>query len=118
MTEVESILMLAQTFGFSVGDVLANIVNYAYYILFGAILASIVISFIPRYPSSGFFQAVYGAVRAIVNPILGPIRSVIPPLRIGGFGLDLSPIIAIIGLNIASGLLLIVINEFIRPITG
>jgi YggT family protein len=114
----EVVLPLAQLFGFSVGDVLANIVNYAYYILFGAILASIIISFIPRYPSSGFFQAVYDAVRAIVNPILGPIRSVIPPLRIGGFGLDLSPIIAIIGLSIASNLLLLVIDEFIRPITG
>lgn len=118
MTGEGSILTLAQLFGFSVGDVLSNIVNYAFYILFGAILASIVISFIPRYPSSGFFQAVYDAVRAIVNPILGPIRSVIPPLRIGGFGLDLSPIIAIIGLNIASSLLLLVIDEFIRPITG
>ena len=118
MTGTENILMVAQLFGFSVGDVLANIVNYAFYVLFGAILASIVISFIPRYPSSGFFQAVYDAVRAIVNPILGPIRSVIPPLRIGGFGLDLSPIIAIIGLNIASSLLLLIIDEFIRPITG
>lgn len=111
-------LPLAQVFGFSVGDVLSNIVNYAYYILFGAILASILISFIPRFPTSGFFQAVYEAVRAISNPILGPIRGVIPPLRIGGFGLDLSPIIAIIGLSIASNLLLLVIDEFIRPITG
>lgn len=111
-------LPLAQVFGFSVGDVLSNIVNYAYYILFGAILASILISFIPRFPTSGFFQAVYEAVRAISNPILGPIRAVIPPLRIGGFGLDLSPIIAIIGLSIASNLLLLVIDEFIRPITG
>jgi YggT family protein len=111
-------LTLAQLFGFSVGDVLANIVNYAYYILFGAILASIIISFVPGYPSSGFFQAVFDTVRAIVNPILGPIRSVIPPLRIGGFGLDLSPLIAIIGLSIASTLLLTIINEFIRPITG
>jgi len=113
-----NILMLAQIFGFSVGDVLANIVNYAYYILFGAILASIIISFIPGYPSSGFFQAVFDAVRAVVSPILGPIRSVIPPLRIGGFGLDLSPLIAIIGLSIASNLLLLIIEEFIRPITG
>ena len=111
-------LPLAQVFGFSVGDVLSNIVNYAYYILFGAILASILISFIPRFPTSGFFQAVYEAVRAISNPILGPIRAVISPLRIGGFGLDLSPIIAIIGLSIASNLLLLVIDEFIRPITG
>ena len=110
--------ILAQLFGFSVGDVLVNIVNYAYYILLGAILASIVISFIPRFPSSGFFQAIYDAVRAVTNPILGPIRSRIPMLQLGGFGIDLSPLIAILGLSIARRLLLIVISEFIGPVTG
>jgi YggT family protein len=39
-------------------------------------------------------------------------------LRIGGFGLDLSPIIAIFGLSIARRLLLIIIGEFIQPVTG
>jgi YggT family protein len=39
-------------------------------------------------------------------------------LQLGGFGIDLSPIIAILGLSIARSLLLIIINEFLRPVTG
>jgi YggT family protein len=109
---------LLQEFGFSVANLLAGVVNYTYYILFGCIIASILFSWFPSYPSSGFMQAVYDGVRAVTNPILWPIRSRIPMLRIGGFGLDLSPIIAIFGLSIARRLLLIIIAEFIQPVTG
>jgi YggT family protein len=101
-----SVALLLQEFAYSVAGLLAGVVNYAYYILF------------PSYPSSGFFQAIYDAVRAVTNPILWPIRSRIPMLRLGGFGIDLSPIIAILGLSIARRLLLIVIEEFIGPVTG
>jgi YggT family protein len=111
-------LALLQQFGFSVANLLAGVVNYAYYILFGCIIASILFSWFPSYPSSRFMQAIYDGVRAVTNPILWPIRSRIPMLRIGGFGLDLSPIIAIFGLSIARRLLLIVIAEFIQPVTG
>ncbi len=110
--------LFLQEFGFSVASLLAGVVNYAYYILFGCIIASILFSWFPSYPSSGFMQAVYDGVRAVTNPILWPIRSRIPMLRIGGFGLDLSPIIAIFGLSIARRLLLIIIAEFIQPVTG
>ncbi len=109
---------LLQEFGFQVSSLLAGVVNYAYYILFGFIIASILFSWFPSYPSSGFMQAIYDAVRAVTQPILGPIRSRVPMVRLGGFGLDLSPIIAIIGLLIARRLLLIIIDQFIRPITG
>ena len=111
-------LSFLQEFGFSVASLLAGVVNYAYYILFGCIIASILFSWFPSYPSSGFMQAIYDGVRAVTNPILGPIRSRIPMLRIGGFGLDLSPIIAIFGLSIARRLLLIIIGEFLQPVTG
>jgi len=63
-------------------------------------------------------QAVYNAVRTVADPILMPIRSRIPMVQLGGFGIDLSPIIAIFGLIIAKRLLLIVIGQFIQPITG
>jgi YggT family protein len=112
------IAALLQTFAYSVADLLSGVVTYAYWILFGAIIASILFSWFPSYPSSGFFQAIYDAVRAITNPILWPIRSRIPMLQLGGFGIDLSPIIAIFGLIIAQRLLLIVIDQFIRPVTG
>jgi YggT family protein len=109
---------LLQDFGFSVANLLAGAVNYTYYILFGFIIASILFSWFPGYPSSGFMQAVYDAVKAVTNPILWPIRSRVPMLQFGGFGIDLSPIIAIFGLSIARTLLLIVITNFIQPVTG
>ncbi|HET6661128.1 MAG TPA: YggT family protein [Rubrobacter sp.] len=111
------ILAVLQQFGFSVASLLAGVVNYTYYILFGFIIASILFSWFPGYPSSTFMQAIYDAVRAVTNPILWPIRSRIPMLQLGGFGIDLSPIIAILGLSIARSLLLIIIDNFIAPIT-
>jgi YggT family protein len=106
-------------FGFSIAALMSGIVDYAFYILFGFILANIVINWLPGYPSSAFFQAIYDAVRVVADPILMPIRSRIPPVRLGGFGLDLSPIIAIIGLSIARSLLNnVIIANFIGPVTG
>ncbi len=107
-----------QEFGFSVASLLGGVVTYTYYILFGFIIASILFSWFPGYPSSSFMQAVYDAVRAVATPILMPIRARVPTLQLGGFGIDLSPIIAIFGLSIARTLLLLVIGNFIQPVTG
>jgi YggT family protein len=111
-------LAILQQFGFSVADLLAAAVTYTYYILLAFIIASILFSWFPGYPSSGFMQAIYDAVKAVTNPILWPIRSRVPMLQFGGFGIDLSPIIAIFGLSIARTLLLLVIANFIQPVTG
>ncbi len=111
-------MFLLQQFGYDVVRLLTSLVDYAFYILFGFIIASILFSWFPGYPSSSFMQAIYDAVRAVANPILMPIRSRVPMLQLGGFGIDLSPIIAIFGLVIASRLLEIIIDQFIRPITG
>jgi YggT family protein len=107
-----------QQFGFQVSELLGGIVTYTYYILFGFIIASILFSWFPGYPSSSFMQAVYDAVRAVTNPILMPIRARVPMLQLGGFGIDLSPIIAIFGLSIARTLLLLIIENFVQPVTG
>ena len=109
---------ILQEFGFSVARLLGGVGTYTYYILFGFIIASILFSWFPGYPSSSFMQAVYDAVRAVANPILMPIRARVPTLQLGGFGIDLSPIIAIFGLSIARTLLMLVIENFIQPVTG
>ncbi|CAN5772648.1 hypothetical protein BH23ACT11_BH23ACT11_03290 [soil metagenome] len=111
-------LALLQTFAYSISSLLIGIVTYGYYILLGFIIGSILFSWFPGYPSSSFMQAIYNAVRAVADPILGPIRNNIPPLRLGGFGLDLSPIIALLGLWIARRLLTTIIDMFIRPVVG
>lgn len=111
-------MILLQQFGYDVASLLATLVDYAFYILFGFIIASILFSWFPGYPSSSFMQAVYDAVRAVANPILMPIRERVPMLQLGGFGIDLSPIIAIFGLSIARTLLKLIIENFIGPVTG
>ena len=113
-----TVALLLQTLAYSIANLLSAVVNYTYYILFGFIIASILFSWFPGYPSSGFMQAIYDAVKAVTNPILWPIWSRVPMLQLGGFGIDLSPIIAILGLSIARSLLLIVIENFIAPVTG
>ena len=111
-------MFLLQQFGYDVVGLLTSLVDYAFYILFGFIIASILFSWFPGYPSSSFMQAVYDAVRAVANPILMPIRERVPMLRLGGFGIDLSPIIAIFGLSIARSLLKLIIENFIGPVVG
>ena len=111
-------MILIQQFGYDVVSLLSSLVDYAFYILFGFIIASILFSWFPGYPSSPFMQAVYDAVRAVANPILMPIRERVPTLQLGGFGIDLSPIIAIFGLSIARTLLKLIIENFIGPVTG
>jgi YggT family protein len=41
----------------------------------------------------------------ITEPVLAPIRSVLPPVRIGAMGLDLSPMIVIIVISVLIGYL-------------
>lgn len=42
-------------------------------------------------------------LRAATEPVLAPLRALIPPVRMGGMGLDLSPIILLIALSLLSG---------------
>ena len=44
--------------------------------------------------------SVYSAVFSITEPVLGPIRRVIPPVRMGVMAIDVSPIIILVGVAI------------------
>lgn len=61
--------------------------------------ARIILSWFPVEPGSGL-ATVYGFLYAVTEPVLGPIRRVIPPLGAGGMGIDLSPIIVFFGITI------------------
>ena len=63
-----------------------------------AIFARIVLSWFPLAPG-GPMASVFSFLYTITEPVLGPLRRVIPPL--GGF--DLSPIVALIGLQLVAG---------------
>lgn len=55
------------------------------------LLVHVVFSWIPR-PPEPLLPLVRGIDR-ILSPILEPIRRVLPPLRMGGMGLDLSVLV-------------------------
>jgi YggT family protein len=61
----------------------------AYFLI---LIGRVVLSWFPISPGSGM-ASVFSIVYAITEPVLGPIRKVLPPIGMGGMGLDLSPII-------------------------
>lgn len=68
------------------------------------LLASIVLSWFP--PSRpGPLATIRNALFRITEPVLAPIRRVIPPLRLGGIALDLSPLILLIAIQILQSFL-------------
>ena len=61
--------------------------------------ARIILSWFPVEPGSGM-ASVYQFLYALTEPVLGPIRRIIPPLGAGGMGIDLSPIIVFFAITI------------------
>jgi YggT family protein len=69
-----------------------------------AIFVRIVLSWFPLDPN-GLMATVAGFLYMVTDPVLGPLRRAIPPLRLGSVLLDLSPIIVIIGISVLTGIL-------------
>ncbi len=67
-------------------------------VLFGRI----VLSWFPISPGSGL-ASVYGVLYAVTEPVLGPLRRLIPPVGVGGMGLDLSPLIIFMLITVLLG---------------
>ncbi|MGB7588096.1 MAG: YggT family protein [Solirubrobacterales bacterium] len=73
------------------------------------ILIRILMSWIPRMPYNPALRAALDFVTEITDPYLNLFRRILPPIGRGGFGLDLSPMIAIIVLLILRGLIVALI---------
>ena len=66
------------------------------------IFARIVLSWFP--PSSGGgLRTVQEILYTLTEPLLGPLRSVLPPVQLGAAALDLSPMVVVFGLMILRG---------------
>lgn len=80
----------------------AVLINYIILVITMAIFARIVLSWFMINPRSGFVVSIYQVLFQITEPILGPLRRIIP--TIGMF--DISPIVAIILLQIIGQVLI------------
>ena len=73
------------------------------YLYLFVLIASVVISWVAAVrplPYSGPVRQVIDFIFAITNPVFRLVRGVLPQLRLGGVGIDLSPIIVFIVLGI------------------
>lgn len=75
---------------------LAYLVQLVFEVLYILIIVQVILSWIPEMRMR--FREAVRVLDAIVNPMLDPFRRLLPPSRTGG--LDLSPIFAIIALQI------------------
>lgn len=60
-----------------------------------AVFVRIVLSWFPV-TSGGALASINQALGAITDPVLRPVRAMLPPVRIGGAGLDLSPMVVLL----------------------
>jgi len=59
------------------------------------LIARALLSWFPVRPGSGFERVVRG-MDAVTEPVLRPVRRILPPIRAGGMGIDLSIIVVIL----------------------
>ena len=57
----------------------------------------IVLSWFPS-PSDGPMASIQSVLFALTEPILAPLRSVLPPVQMGAAALDLSPLVVTLGI--------------------
>jgi len=62
----------------------------------------IALSWIPG-STEGFLGKVSSVTFTLTEPLLAPIRSALPPIRVGGMGFDVSVIIVMVGVIILQG---------------
>ncbi len=63
------------------------------------LLARIILTWFPINPWSRMAR-VERVLAKITDPVLRPVRKILPPLRVGSMGLDLSPIVVFFALEI------------------
>jgi YggT family protein len=66
------------------------------------LIAYVIAAWVPRMPEP--LQPATRVVRRLVDPLLAPLRRLLPPLRLGGVGIDLSIIILFFAVAILQGI--------------
>ena len=77
-------------------SILCIVLNIYTIILFIRVVVSWAYLFGFRPPYTGPVRTVLDLLEDVTEPVLKPLRAVIPPVRAGGMGLDLSMIVAFV----------------------
>jgi YggT family protein len=74
----------------------ASIVCLVINVYLFVVLIRILMSWVPPTPGTTY-QQVYDGFDRVTEPVLAPIRAVLPPVSLGQMQLDLSPIVVFLG---------------------
>ncbi|HEX9122551.1 MAG TPA: YggT family protein [Actinomycetota bacterium] len=84
----------------SASNAALNVVCWLLTAYFYILLAQVILSWAfvlgMRRPYAGPGRVIMDALDAVTEPVLRPLRALIPPVRIGGMGLDLSILVAFV----------------------
>ncbi|MGV1047897.1 MAG: YggT family protein [Solirubrobacterales bacterium] len=98
-------ILAATSFG------LASYVNAVFIVYLIMILVNVLLSFAPRVPYYPWLRAVLDFVTESTDPYLNIFRRLMRPIGGGGVAIDLSPMLAIVVLVIAQGIVVRAILE-------
>jgi YggT family protein len=71
-------------------------------LLLNVYMVAIIVQVIISWVNPGSYNPVTGLLYSLTEPVMGPIRKLLPPLS----GIDLSPLFALIGLQVLKMLIL------------
>lgn len=83
---------------------IGDLIDLGLTVYFYAVFIWVILSWI-RVSSTHPLGRVQVFLDRIIYPVILPIRRVIPPIRLGGGALDLSPIVLLIGIQLLRSLL-------------
>lgn len=76
-----------------------SLIHFLIYLYVWVLIISALLSWFPVTDSSGGLATVKHALTRITEPVLRPLRQILPQPRLGGVGIDLSVLVAIIVLT-------------------
>ena len=85
-------------------DLVCILITIAFYTIIAWVILSWVAG-VGRLPWDHPVRRVYTGIDKALQPVLRPLRSALPPLRLGTVALDLSPLVLIFGLMILQSVL-------------
>ena len=84
------------------GSLVGLVLCYALTALLVLVLARVVLSWFP--PGGPMLESIQGFVFRSTEWMMGPLRRVIPPVRLGGAALDLSPLVVFLVISLLRGI--------------
>jgi YggT family protein len=90
-------------------SLLLNILTFFKWVLFARLIIDYVRMFARNWRPNSFLLAIFEVIYSITDPAMKFVGRFIPPLRLGGVSLDLSFIVILLALNVASTIVRLVL---------